>query len=180
MGEDRSRKRAFTRQRCKRTVFNERFHTNNRVMTPVVRLTQLPEVKSGGKQRAINAGSKLLAARVQGVHTRRFRRRLDNPGIRVRFHQAYQTGQTVSAHHGISVQHHHIAVLVAPATAEVINVTAFTLHTTTTTTVENLSFALHFGNQLHPRLLFRNADIRIVAVTQNVNIEMLRIPRGFN
>src|SRR5690606_13814554 len=62
-----------------------------------------------------------------------------------------------------------------PATAEVINVTAFTLHTTTTTAIENLAFALHFRNQLHPGFLFCHADIRVIAVAQDVDVEMLSV-----
>src|SRR5690606_37182395 len=59
-----------------------------------------------------------------------------------------------------------------PATAEVINVAAFTLHTTTAATVEDLTFALYFCNQLHPGFLLGNSDVRIVAVAQDIDVEM--------
>ncbi len=142
--------------------------------------TQLPEVQARGKQRPVNTGGKLLATRIQRIHTRRFRRRLDNAGVRVRLHQAHQTGQTVARHNGVGVQHHHIAVLVTPATAEVIDVTAFTLHTTAAATVKDLPFALHFCNQFHPRFLLSNADIGVVAIAQNINVEVRRVTGGFH
>ena len=175
MRQNRTGKRTLTRQRRQRTVFNERLHADNGVVTPVVRLTQLPEVQTGRKQRPVNTGGELLAARIKGVHSGRFWRGLNDTGVRVGLHQTHQTAQAVSAHDGVSIQHHHVAVLVTPATAEVIDVAAFTLHATTAATVEDLAFALHFCNQLHPRFLFRHADIRVVAVAQDVNVEMLRV-----
>ncbi len=68
MRQDRARKRAFARQRCQRTVLDERLHADDGVMPPVVRFTQLPEVQTGGEQRPVYAGRKLLAARIQRVH----------------------------------------------------------------------------------------------------------------
>ncbi|MNE49239.1 hypothetical protein D3C80_1437430 [compost metagenome] len=156
-------------------MFNERLNADNRVVTPIVGFTQLPEVQTGGKQRTVHARRKLLAARIKRVHTRGFWRRLDDTRIRVRFHQTHQTRQTLTRHHGVSIQHHHIAILVAPATAEVIDVTAFALNATATTTVENLPFALHFRDKFHPRFLLGNADIGVVAVAQDVNVKMRRV-----
>ncbi len=178
MRQNRASERAFTRQRCQRTVLDERLHADDSVVPPVVGLAQLPEMQTGSKQRPIYAGCKLLAARIQRVHARCFWRRLDDPGIRVGFHQTYKASQAVTGHHRVGIQHHHIAVLIAPATAEVIDVAAFTLHTATATTVEDLPFALHFGDQFHPGFLFRHANVGVVTVTQNVNIEVCGVPGG--
>ena len=134
-------------------------------------------MQTGGKQWAINAGSKLLATRVKGIHTGRAWRRLNNTGVRVSLHQTHQATQAVTGHHGVCIQHHHVAVLAAPAAAEVIDVTAFTLHAAATTTIEDLPFALHLGNQLHPRLLLCYADIGVVAVAENIDVEVLGVTR---
>ena len=175
MRQNRAGKRTLARQRRQRTVLNERLHADNGVVTPVVRFTQLPEVQARRKQRPVNTGGELLTARIERVHTGRFWRRLNDTRVRVGFHQTHHTAQAVTAHDGVSIQHHHVAVLVTPAAAEVIDVTAFTLHTTTTAAVEDLPFALHFCNQLHPRFLFCHADIRVVTVAQDVNVKMLRV-----
>ncbi|CCK18174.1 hypothetical protein BN136_4184 [Cronobacter universalis NCTC 9529] len=180
VGEDRACERAFARQRRQRTVLDKRLHADNRVMAPVVRFAQLPEVQTGGKQRSIDACRELLAARIERVHAGGFRRRLDDPGVRVRFHQTHQAGQTVARHHGVGVQHHHVAVLVAPAAAEIVDVAAFTLHATTTAAIENLPFALHFGNQFHPGFLLGDADIRIVTVAQDIDVEVRLLTGGFH
>ena len=168
-------KRPFTRQRRQGAVLDEWLHADNGVVAPVVRFTQLPEVQTGSKQRPVDAGRKLLTARIQRVHTGRFWRGLNNTRVRVGFHQTDQPAQAVAAHHGVCIQYHHVAVLVTPATTEVIDVSALTLNTTTTTTVEDLPFALHLGNQLHPGFLLCHADIRVVAVAQDIDVEMRRV-----
>ncbi|MNB90822.1 hypothetical protein D3C75_378860 [compost metagenome] len=179
MRQNRTGKRAFARQRGQRTVLNERLHADDGVVPPVVGLAQLPEVQARSKQRPVDAGRKLLATRIQSIHARRLRRGLDDPGIRVGFHQTHQPGQTVAGHHGVGVQHHHIAVLVAPATTEVIDVATFTLHAAAAAAIENLPFALHFSDQLHPRFLLSHANIGVVAVTQDVDVEMCAVPGRF-
>ena len=156
-------------------MLDEWLHADNGVVAPVVRFTQLPEVQTGSKQRPVDAGRKLLAARIQRVHTGRFWRGLNNTRVRIGFHQTDQSAQTVAAHYGVRIQYHHVAVLVTPATTEVIDVPALTLHTATATTVEDLPFALHFSNQLHPGFLLCHADIRVVAVAQDVDVEMRRV-----
>ena len=149
-------------------------------MSPVVGLPQLPEVQTGRKQRTVHPGGKLLATRIQRVHARGARGSLNDPGVRVRFHQAHQAAQTLAGHHRVCVQHHHIAVLAAPAAAEIIDVAALTLHATTATTIENLPFALHFGNQLHPRLLLSHTDIGVIAVAENIDVEMSGVTGRFH
>ncbi len=133
-----------------------------------------------GKQRAVNAGRELLATGVQRVHAGGFRGRLNDPGVRVRFHQAHQAGKTVAGHYRVGIQHHHIAVLAAPAAAEIVDVAAFTFHTAAAAAIKNLPFALYFGDQFHPGFLLGHADIRVVAVAQDVNVEMLLLPGGFD
>ena len=178
--QDRPGKVALARQRRQRAVLNERLHADNGVVSPVVGLPQLPEVQTRRKQRTIHPGGKLLATRIQRVHARGARGRLNDPGIRVRFHQAHQAAQTLTGHHRVSVQHHHIAILAAPAAAEVIDVAALTLHSTTTAAVEDLPFALHFGNQLHPRLLLSHTDIGVIAIAEDIDVEMSGVTGRFH
>ncbi len=91
-----------------------------------------------------------------------------------------RAAQTLTGHHRVSVQHNHIAILAAPAAAEVIDVAALTLHSTTTAAVEDLPFALHFGNQLHPRLLLSNTDIGVIAIAEDIDVEMSGVTGRFH
>ncbi len=173
--QNRTGERPFARQRRQRAVLNKRLHADNGVVAPVVRFAQLPEVQTGGKQRPVNAGGELLTTRIERIHARRLRRRLDNAGVRVRFHHAHQTGQTLAAHYAVRIQHHHIAVLAAPATAEVVNVAAFTFHAAAAAAIEDLAGAAHVAHQLHPRLLLRHGDVGVVAVAEDIDVKMLAL-----
>ncbi len=143
-----------------------------------MRLAKLPEVQTGCKQWPIHAGRELLTARIQRIHAGRFRRRLNDPGVRVGFHQAHRAAQTITGHYRVSIQHHHVAVLAAPATAEVIDITALRFCDGGGGD-RNLTFATDFSDKLHPELLLCDADIRVITVTKNVDIKMFGIPGGF-
>ena len=132
-------------------------------------------MQAGGKQRPVNAGSELLHARIQGIHAGRLRRGLDDAGVRVGFHQTHQPGEAFAAHHAVGVQDHHVAVLTAPTTAEVVDVAALAFDAATATAIEDAAVAVDIAAQLHPRLLLGHADVRIVAVAQDVDIEVFQL-----
>ncbi|MOA27674.1 hypothetical protein D3C78_1485620 [compost metagenome] len=132
-------------------------------------------MQAGGEQRAVDAGSKLLHACIQGVHARRSRRGLDDPGVRSGFHQAHQTGQALAAHYRVSVEHDHVLVVTAPTTAEVIQVTALALHAAATAAIEDLAEALGFAADVQPGLLLGHADVGVVAVTEDEEIKSIQI-----
>ena len=180
VGQNRTGKSTFTRQRRQGAVLDERLHADDRVVAPVVGFTQLPEVQAGGEQRTVHAGSKLLHTRIKGVHARRTRRGLDDPGVRRGFHQAHQAGQAVTAHHGVRVEHDHVLVVTAPATAEVVEVAAFTFHTTATTAIENLAETLGFTADVQPGLLLGHANVRVITVTEDEKVEAIQVTRGCN
>ncbi|MNS85543.1 hypothetical protein D3C72_1194100 [compost metagenome] len=180
VGQDRTGERAFTGQRRQGAVIDKRLHADDRVVAPVVRLAQLPEVQAGGEQRAIHASGELLHARIQGVHARRPWRGLDDPGVRRGFHQAHQTGQALAAHHGVGVEYDHVLVVTAPTTAEVVEVAALAFYATTTAAIEDLAEATGFAADVQPGLLLGNTDIGVVTVAEDEEIEAVQVTRGRN
>ncbi len=178
VGQDRTGERALARQRRQGAVVDERLHADDRVVTPVVGFTQLPEVQTGGKQRAVHAGGELLHPRIQGIHARRTWRGLDDPGVRRGFHQAHQTGQALAAHHRVGVEHDHVLVVTAPTTAEVVEVAALALHTTAATAIEDLAEALGLAADIQPGLLLGDADIGVVTVAEDEKVEAIQITGG--
>ncbi len=178
VGQNRTGKRPFTRQRREGAVLDKWLHADDGVVAPVVRFTQLPEVQASRKQRAIDAGSELLHARIQGVHARRPWRGLDNPGIRRGFHQAHQAGQAFAAHHAVGVEDHHVLVFTAPTTAEVVKVAALALHATATTAIEDLAETTGFAAHIKPGLLFGDADIGFVTVAEDEEIKAIQVTGG--
>src|SRR5699024_1851478 len=85
--EDLAGERAAARQARQRAVPHERLDADDRVVSPVVRLAELPEMQAGGEERAIGAVGELLDTRVERVAPGGDRRGLEDPGGRVRFHQ---------------------------------------------------------------------------------------------
>ncbi len=178
VGEDRPGERAGAGQRRQRAVLDERLHANDRVVAPVMRFTQLPEVEPGGKQRTVDARGELLQPRIERVHARRLGRSLDDAGVGVGLHQSHQAGQAFAAHHAVGVQHHHVAVAAAPATAEVVDVAALALHAAPAAAVEDVTEAIHRTAQLDPGLLLGNTGVGVVAVAEHEDIEVLDLARG--
>ncbi|MNP25234.1 hypothetical protein D3C76_1180320 [compost metagenome] len=175
VGEDCTGERTLARQRRQGAVLDERLHADDRVVAPVVRFAQLPEVQAGGEQRTVHAGGELLHARIEGVHARRLGRGLDDPGIRGRFHQADQAGQAFATHYAVGVEHHHVAVVAAPATAEVIEVTALAFDPTAPATIEDAAKALGFAAHFQPCLLFSHGDIGVVGIAEHEEVETVQV-----
>jgi len=178
VGKDGAGERTFARQRGQGTVLDERLHTDDRVMAPVVRFAQLPEVQAGGEQRAVHASGELLHARIQGVHARGFRPGLDDAGVRVGLHQAHQAAQALATHNAVGVEHDHVLVLTTPATAEVVEVAALALHTATAAAVEDTAKALGFAAHVQPGLLLGHGDVGVVGVAEHEEVETVEVAAG--
>ena len=106
---------------------HEGLEANDGVVAPVMRFAKLPEVQAGGEEFAIDAGGELLHARIKGVSARSAGRGLDNAGAGVGFHESDKRTQALAGHHAVCVEHHHVAVVSAPATAEVVDIAALAL-----------------------------------------------------
>ncbi len=157
-------------------MLDERCDADDRVVTPVVRFPELPEVQPGGKQRTVDAGRELLHAGIQRVAAGRTRCRLDDAGAGIGFHQPHQRGQAIAAHDAVRVQHHHIAVVGAPATTEVGNVAALAFDPVLAPAVEHAAEAAHRTAQCQPRVAFCDAIVRIAAVAQDEEVEVAQFP----
>ncbi|MNO76991.1 hypothetical protein D3C76_680860 [compost metagenome] len=178
VGEDGPGERALARQRRQGAVLDERLHADDRVVAPVVRLAQLPEVQAGGEQRAVHTGGELLHARIQGVHAGRLGRGLDDAGVRVGLHQAHQAAQALAAHDAVGVEHDHVLVLAAPATAEVVEVAALALHPAPTAAVEDAAEAFGFAAHVQPGLLLGHGDVGVVGVAEHEEVETVEVAAG--
>ncbi len=159
-------------------MLDEGFDPDDRVVTPVVRLAQLPEIEPGGEQRPVDACSELLQARIEGVHARGLGGGLDDAGVGVGLHQPHQAGQTFATHHAVGIEHHHVAVAAAPAPAEVVDVAALALHPTPAAAIEDMAETIHRATQLDPGLLLGDTGVRVVAVAEHEDIEMLQLTGG--
>ena len=113
-------------------MLDKRFHADNRVISRVVRLAKLP-VQTGCKPVAHNRRSRTAdSARIQRYPYRTLSARLNDPA----FGLGLPSGAPARTnnHRSLPSQHpapHHVAVTGCPATAEVIDITAFTLHAAT-------------------------------------------------
>ena len=178
VGEDRTGERTLARQRRQGAVLDERLHADDRVVAPVVRLAQLPEVQAGGEQRAVHAGGELLQTRIQGVHARGLRPGLDDAGVGVGLHQAHQAAQALAAHDAVGVEHDHVLVLATPATAEVVEVAALALHAAATAAVEDAAEAFRLAAHVQPCLLFGDGDVGVVGVAEHEEVETVEVAAG--
>lgn len=172
MAENFARQAAAAGQATERAVAHERRHPQNGVVPPIVRFAQLPEVQPGGEQRAVDAAGELLDARTKRVAAHGHRRGLDDAGARVRFHQLHQPSQAVPRHDAVSVENHHIAVGAAPATTPVGDVAGFAFDAVRAAAIEDAAKAFDFPGQIKPRLQLGHAQVGVIAVTEDVQVEM--------
>ena len=111
------------------------FDTDDGVMTPVMRLPQLPVLHTGGKQTSGYSSGKLLNTGMQCLHAAGTGRSLDNAGFRMRLHQAHQRGDGIAGHHAVGIEHHHISVIFSPAAAKIRHISCLALGATLAQTI---------------------------------------------
>ncbi len=102
-------------------------------------------MQAGGEQRAVDAGGELLHARIQGFAPGRLGRALDDAGIGVGFHQLHQPLQAQAGHDAVGVEDHHVAVIAAPAAAEIRDIAALALDAMDAAPVEDAAEAIQFA-----------------------------------
>ena len=117
---------------------HERRDADDRVVAPVLAVAELPEVQAGGEHRPVDAAGELLHAREQRAPVDRrsarsgsCRRRGAAPSV------APARTSVVARHDAVGVEHDHVAVLAAPAPAEVGDVAALALQAHAAAAVED-------------------------------------------
>ena len=166
-------------------MLHERLDADDRVVAPIMRFAQLPELHAQREQAARHAGSELLSASMESDVADGLRGGLDDAGGRVGFHQLDHRGQAVAAHYGVGIEHHHVAIVLAPATAEVGNVASLAVRAAGAQAVVHLHLRLvRAGGQCGAEVLPGGAlgcgGFRRVAVGQNKHVELLRMAGGGN
>ena len=145
---------------------------DDRVVAPVIRLAQLPEVQARGEQRPVDAGGELLHARVQRLPPGGLWRRLDDAGGRVRLHQAHQRRDAVAAHDTVRIQDDHVSVLAAPAPTEIRDVPALPLDAMPAPAIEDVAEPADRRAQIEPGASLRRQRVRLAAVAENEEVEL--------
>ncbi|MNS45911.1 hypothetical protein D3C72_783910 [compost metagenome] len=135
-------------------------------------------MQAGREQRTVDPGGELLHPRIEGVAAYGQRRGLDDPGAGVGFHQARQRAQALAAHHAVGVEHDHVAVLAAPAAAEVGHVAGLALHAVAAPAVEDATEAAHGAADFHPGVVLGGAQVGVAAVREDKEVEVGQVARA--
>ena len=76
-------------------------------MSPVVAVADLPICQSGRDNRTVNLAGKLLHSGKQRILVDRLRRRLNNSGFGIGFHQLSHPQHGAAVHQAVGIQHNH-------------------------------------------------------------------------
>ena len=166
-----------------RAVLHERCHADDGVVAPVVRFAQLPVLHAQSEQATRDARGKLLRAGVQRHMADGLRSGLDDAGRGVGFHQLGHGDDAVAAHHAVGVQHHHVAVVLAPAAAEVGHVACLAVGAACAQAVVHLHLGLlavlrQGAAQLFPGGALGAGNGGVVAVGEHKHIERGAVAGG--
>ena len=183
VAHDAARQAPFAGDGRERAVLHEGFHADDGVVPPVMRFTQLPELHAQREQAAGDARGELLRTRVQRDVANGLRSRLDDACRRVGFHELGHGDDAVAAHHAVGVQHHHVAVVLAPAAAEVGHIACLAVGAALAQAVVHLHLRLlRVGSQCHAQVFPGSAlgagNIAVVAVGQHEHVKRLPVAGG--
>src|SRR5262249_56571114 len=135
--------------------------TDDGVMAPVERFTELEEVHAGGEHGTVDTVGELLDARIKRVVPSRARCSLNDARVGIGFHHAHQRSQAVSGHHAVGVEHDHIAVVAPPAAAKVCDVAALALDVVLTPAVIDAAETAYRATQIEPAHRLHDPNIPV-------------------
>jgi hypothetical protein len=165
----------------------KRLHADDGVVAEVVRLAQLPELHAQREQAPGDARGELLRACMQRDVAHGLRGGLDDAGARVGFHELGEGDDALAAHHAVGVEHHHVAVILAPAAAEVGHVAGLAVRAARAQAVVHLHLGAAgvlraLGGESRAQLLPGGAlgggDLRVGGVGQHEHVERAAVARG--
>ncbi|MNT19309.1 hypothetical protein D3C72_1545650 [compost metagenome] len=164
-------------------MLHERRDPNDGVVAPVVGLAQLPVLHAQSEQATGDARGKLLRPRVQRDVADGLGGCLNDAGAGVGFHQLGHRHDAVTAHHTVGIQHHHVAVVLAPAAAEVGHIARLAVGAAGAQAVVHLYLGLlavlrQSAAQFFPRRAFGARDVGVVAVGQHKHVKRGAMARG--
>ena len=122
VAQDKAAERPFAFEFRQPAAVDKRPRADNRVMPPVVAVARLPVCQPGTDHRPRNFARKLLHPRKHARGIDHLRRRLDNPRVRICFHQPRHFDNRFRRHQAVGVQHQHKVVFCPPSVAEILDV----------------------------------------------------------
>ena len=157
---------------------HEGLDADDGVVPPVLSVAQLPEVLAGREDRPVQAVGELLHSRDQGLAVHPLGGRLENPDPGVPLHGVDHAHPGLPGHDAVRVQDDHIAVVAAPAAAEVCDVAALPLRVGGPAAVEEVSLHPRQAPELVPHRLLAHPDVGVRGVAEDEKVETPLQSRG--
>ena len=176
--EDVATERRAARQARQAAVLAEGLDADDGVVAPERPVAQLPEMQAGGEDRPVGVAGELQHAREQRVLAHRLWQGLDQAHARAGFHHVDQLHQRLAAHHAVGVEHHHVAVVRAPAAHEIGHVAALALQIHVPVPVKKPPAGAHLPAQRGPGDLLVHPAAGILRVTEDEKVEAVDLTGG--
>ncbi len=153
--QDFSAQRPLARQARQLAVRHERFYADDGVMPPVLSFAKLPVMQTRREDRPVKMIGELLNAGNERAAVHRFGRRLKDADGGMKLHGLYHADHGGAAHQAVRIIDDHIAVVCAPAAAEIGNVPAFAAEIAPAPPVEHLTEGFFLPAEFVPGFFLR-------------------------
>src|SRR5438094_874282 len=153
---------------------DERCDADDRVVPPIMRFAELPEMQTGGEDRTIDAGRELLRAAIERVASRGLGGRLQDPDVGIRFGDLHESSDALSGHHAVGVEHDHVAIAASPAAAEIGDVAALALDAMRSPAIEDVAEA-DCPAEVEPAADLCNPCVGISRIGKHEKVEALAL-----
>ncbi len=158
-------------------VFDERRDPDDRVVPPVGTRGHLRHAAALRKERAVDVAGKLQYPPQERAAQHHVGLRLQDAHLRVRLHRAHHPHHGRAAHDAVGVEHDHVPVTLAPATAEIGHVAALAVDGVAALAVEDLAERIKPAAERQPRAFLLHPVVGVVGIAAEIEVEMLDLAR---
>ena len=159
VAEDFPAERFLAGQRRKFAEFRKRLDADQRVVTPITALAELPEIQSANEHRTIQAHRKLLQARENRLTADQLRRCLQDPQPGTDVHDLRHRNNVASLHQAVGIQHQHAFISSAPGLDEIADVARLAVLVDAAAAVEDPTEGVELPAHVGPRDLLLHPEI---------------------
>ncbi len=159
-------------------MFHEGLEADDRVVAPVVRAREVPEIRSGSKDGAEGVRGKLDDSLEDRCAAHDLRSGLDEADLWIGVHGPREAHEGFSGHHAVRIENDHVAVAAAPAAAEIGDVAALAVEGNAALAVEHAAVGLKPRTEADPGAFFIDPAIGLVRVAEDEEVEGVAVTRG--
>ena len=146
-------------------MLDERCDAKDRIMSPIVTLSELPEAQTRDEHGPVSPARELLDPSEKRIAIDRCRRGLNDPRLRMQIHDFCQAHQGLAGHDTVGIENNDVIIVSTPSAQKIRDISALSSDVVAPMAIEDFTEAVNGPARFCPRDFLFDLLPRIGAIT---------------